>query len=868
MTSKATGRPFTEEIRAAGHLTWMRTWMRTSGWLAVLVCAACGSTKPAAPVSSTPAATSAAPGPGSSGAPAPTPATASSAPEAEGPASLAGMRDEGTFLLYTQETQVATIEHTLEADGRYRGRATVSYAGQSFTQTFAVTVDPAGRWTRLDSESPRGNTSIVRTGLALTVTSPKGTETAQLSPGAVLFENFSPALLTPLLRHQGASGAAQKFPVFVPGRPAVDGTLTRKDDAIRALAGKDIRFGHWVFEVAGLELDILADEAGRVVLITVPVQRAAYVRDGYQGLMVAAVDDPKLSRPEHEVVVDDDVKVKMHDGVELSVDVYRPAGAGKHPTIVVRTPYKKELNELQGRYFAKRGYAYVVQDVRGRFASGGAWAPFVNEKRDGYETIEWAASQPWSTGKVGTIGGSYLGWVQYLAAVEKPPHLVTLIPNVAPPDPLYNIPYEYGAFFMLGSLWWADVVATGAAADLSGAALQKIGDKKYSRLLAGLPVIDLDEVALGGKNQHWRAWIAHPTADAYWAGASYLESLSRVDLPVFIQSGWFDGDGIGSKLAYARLAARARKPLKLVLGPWGHTDTANRRHGNRDFGPEAVAIDLSREYLRWFDHWLKGVDNGIDKEPLVSVFAMGSNRWLRGNHYPLEGTVLEKWHLASGGQANGLGGDGKLRREPPSGADRDTYTYDPGDPTPEPSYYEEPERKPGEVVSREEADRAREAHHDQVLASRRDILVYASEPMAEDTTFAGPISAVLYASTTAKDTDWFVTLVEVDAAGKTFELVQGRLRARYRASMARPTLLTPGKIEKYTLDLWQTGITVKKGDRLRVEIASAAFPVWSRNLNTGGHNETETAHVPATQAILHSPAYPSHVLLPKVPTPR
>jgi uncharacterized protein len=171
-------------------------------------------------------------------------------------------------------------------------------------------------------------------------------------------------------------------------------------------------------------------------------------------------------------------------------------------------------------------------------------------------------------------------------------------------------------------------------------------------------------------------------------------------------------------------------------------------------------------------------------------------------------------------------------------------------------------------VSMERQKQERDDHRDKVVASRRDILVYATEPMTEDTTFVGPISAVLYASTTGKDTDWFVTLVEVDPAGKPFQLVQGRLRARYRASLAAPTLVAPGKIEKYALDMWQTGITVAKGHRLRVEIASAAFPVWSRNLNTGGHNETETAFVPATQNVLHSAAYPSHIVLPKVATPK
>jgi uncharacterized protein len=849
---------------------------RRVAWLAALACAACGSTPPA-PAGSAPGPAPARNAPTAVQHPASTApgafrAAAAGEPgaagDAEGPLPLAGVRDEGTFLAYIADVQFATIEHTLEADGRYRSRATVNYAGQSFARTVTVAVDTAGRWTRVETQAPTGNTSAARTGLALTIQGPKGTSTLQLQPGTALFDDYSPALLGPILRRQSAARGPQKLWVLQPGSPLAECTLTRQDDVVRTVASNDVRLARWQVELGGIVFEALADDQGRLVFANIPSQHATFVRDGYQALMVAAIDDPKLSRPEHDVVVDDEVKVKMRDGVELAVDVYRPAAAGRYPTILSRTPYKKEVAEVVGRYFARRGYAYAVQDVRGRYASGGEWTPFVAEKHDGYDTIEWAAKQPWSSGKVGMIGGSYVGWVQYLAAVEKPPHLVTIIPNVAPPDPMYNVPYEHGAFLMLASLWWADIVQTGAAADVSGAEIQRISEKKYSKLLASLPVIDLDEVALGGKNKAWRAWIAHPTADAYWAGASYLDALGRVDLPVFIQSGWFDGDGIGSKLAYARLAAHARKPIKLVLGPWGHTDQPMRKFHDRDFGQEAVAIDLQREYLRWFDRWLKGIDNGIDREPLVAVFAMGANRWLRGNHYPLEGTTLERWYLASGGKANGLSGDGALRRTPPSGADRDQYIYDPGDPTPAPGYYEEPDRAPGEVVSMERQKQERDDHRDKVVASRRDILVYASEPMTEDTTFVGPVSAVLYASTTGKDTDWFATLVDVDAGGKPFQLVQGRLRARYRASLTAPTLVTPGKIEKYTLDLWQTGITVARGHRLRVEIASAAFPVWSRNLNTGGHNETETAFVPATQTLLHSAAYPSHIVLPKVATPK
>lgn len=781
----------------------------------------------------------------------------------DAPASLAGAADRGAFTLYVSETALATIDYELRADGSYEGKATIAYAQQSVTQTFDVHVDEAGRWTKLEASAPAGNATIARDGRKLTITHRTGTDTMEIEPGTSLFENFSPALISPLLRRYDAkAGGRQPIKVLVPGAPTIAAHLTRKDDVVRAVEGRDATFGQWLLELDALQLDILTDAEGRVVLVDVPVQKATYVRDGFVALRRESVDDPTISKAEHEVVLDDDLKVKMRDGVHLSVDVYRPKAEGKHPTIVVRTPYKKELNEMQGNYFARRGYAYVVQDVRGRFASEGEWVPFVNERKDGYDTIEWAADQSWSSGQVGMIGASYLGWVQWLAAVEKPPHLVTIIPNVAPPDPLYNIPYEYGAFFMLGAIWWADVVASGATADLSGVAMQKIGDKKYTKLLAGLPVIDLDKAVFGKENPYWRQWIEHPTADAYWAGASYLDELKRVNLPVFIQSGWFDGDGIGSKLAYARLAKR--KHIKLVLGPWGHTDTAARRLGDHDFGPEAVAIDLQREYLRWFDRWLKGVDNGIDREPLVNIFAMGSNKWLSGKSYPLPGSKLEKWYIGSEGKATMADGGGTLRPQTPSGAPSDTYVYDPADPTPHPDYYEAPERKKGEAVAIEEAKKQREAHHEKVLASRKDILVYQSEPMTEDTTFAGPVSAVLYASTTGKDTDWFVTLVEVDAAGKLFPLVQGRLRARYRTSRSKPTLVRPGKVEKYTLDMWQTGITVKKGHRLRIEIASAAFPVWSRNLNTGGHNEVETEFVTATQTILHSKKYPSHVILPRV----
>src|SRR5262249_19691686 len=304
---------------------------------------------------------------------------------------------------------------------------------------------------------------------------------------------------------------------------------------------------------------------------------------------------------------------------------------------------------------------------------------------------------------------------------------------------------------------------------------------------------------------------------------------------------------------------------KLVLGPWGHTDKATRSTGSHDFGPEA-APDLPRAYVRWFDKWLKGIDNGIDKEPLVSLFVMNSNTWAHGPTYPLPETKFEKWYLSGGGNANTSKGDGKLTRDPPAAdSPPDKYTYDPGDPTPDPRFFEAPKDKDGKPLSKKEERKMEKAYHAEMTAARKDVLVYVTEPFKEAYTSAGPASAVRDAGSSAKDPDWHVRLVEVDEKGELFLLTAGKVRARFRKSMSKPELIEPEKVYEYQLDLWQTGLTVKPKSRLRVEVASAAFPLFSRNLNTGGHNEKETEFVSAKQTIYHDPHHPSHVLLPVLP---
>jgi putative CocE/NonD family hydrolase len=783
-------------------------------------------------------------------------------------ASLAGFSDSGNFHLYKNEERLATISFTWKTDGALECQSTLSFGGQTVKQTISITPDKEGRWTTIKQNTPQGEITLVREGGIAKRTIKGKTITVNLKNDQVLFDTFCPALMTQALRaYDVKKGGKQSFPLLIlPGAP-VSCSVERKDDVERSVSGRDLKLTRYTYSFAGIDVIPWADKEGKIYFAEIPSQKATYVREGFDILRQTPEADPLISKPESKVETQTNVMVPMRDGLKLATDIYRPAGEGKRPVILIRTPYKKEMNEIKGMYYARRGYIVAIQDCRGKFGSPGTWEPFVNEPKDGYDTIEWLAVQPWSTGKVGMIGGSYVGWVQWWAASQNPPHLVTIIPNVSPPDPFYNLPYEYGVFFLWGAIWWADVLETGAAADLSGAAMAKIGEKKYEKILRALPVIDLDKSVLGKENPYWRKWIEHPTNDAYWEQANFLDRLQNVNIPVFHQSGWFDGDGIGSKLNYLQMAGHKHGFQKLVLGPWGHTDEAMRTHGARDFGSAAL-LDLPRAYLRWFDCWLKGIDNGIQKEPLVSLFVMGSNQWVHGETYPLPQTKFEKWYLSSAGKANTSKGNGRLSPRPPANEPADRYTYDPGDPTPDLNFYgddddkaESGDKKP---KSAEETVAKARGYHETIASSRKDMLVYVSEPFQSPYTFAGPLSAVLYAASSAKDTDWFVRLSEVDAKGKLTILCTGKIRARFRQSMKEPTLLEPGKIYEYALDLWHTGITIPANHRLRVEIASAAFPLFSRNLNTGGHNEKDTNYLTAEQTIYHDAEHPSHILLPVI----
>jgi hypothetical protein len=766
--------------------------------------------------------------------------------------------DSAHFKLYLKGTAIATASNSLDKEGNYKRKMIISMAGQTAEFQMTVVPDENGVWETITIENPAFGTIQGRHDGNRAVYTIKGEEKCvDLPEDYVLYDDFGMHYESVMLRKYDMDKKGKqvfkrfRIPESFPGE-IIDVEVEYLDDEVKSIRNKSMSFKKFQVKVMGIPSVYWVDQEFKICLTETKAAQAFGVREGFEELMFPKEADLMLSKADFEVAKKMEM-MPMRDGVKLATDLYFPEGQeGRLPCILIRTPYKKESSELDGKFYASRGYAVAIQDVRGRYASEGVWEPFVNEGQDGYDAIEWLATQSWSNGKVGMVGGSYLGWVQFLAAAQKPPHLLTIIPNVVPPDPFYNIPYEYGSFFILASLWWAEMVEKEAASDITMKKFYEVSDRDYAKDLDHLPVIDLDLKIFGKKNSYWRKWVEHNTNDSYWERANYLDKLKDLDIPVFLQSGWLDGDTIGSKLAYLRLKESKNKHIKLILGPWGHSDLAISMSG-RDMGEEGV-VDLPTLYVRWFDYWLKGIDNKILEEPLVQLYTINSKKWLKAESYPLPQTKFTKLYLSSTKSANTLRGDGKLTWELPEGSKKfDAYTYDPGDPTPAWQF---------------RTAKGGKKRYEEITNRRQDILVFETELFEQPVTFAGPISAKLYASSSALDTDWFITIFAFSENDGPIPLGnpwgRGTIRARFRNSLSEPELLEPGKVYEYTIDLWHTGITLEKGWQIRIEVTSAFFPFFSRNLNTGGHNEMETKFIQAEQKIFHSKEYPSHIILPVI----
>lgn len=565
-------------------------------------------------------------------------------------------------------------------------------------------------------------------------------------------------------------------------------------------------------------------------------------------IVLAAIALPDLS-PAGDlfpVRIDFDQRVGMRDGVELSADVYRPDAEGRFPVILSRTPYNKNGSRPLGfgRYFASHGYAYVEMDVRGRGDSDGIFVPYRNDGIDGYDAVEWCAERPWSDGGVGTIGGSYLGRIQFLTAVHQPPHLKAMIAMVTPSDPFVEFPT--GLPLPMGISWYHFT---------AGRMNQNMEAVDWSRIQLHLPIYTMDEAA-GRPNPFWKEMIEHALLDEWWEPLRYQDKYDRVLVPVLHVSGWYDDEQIGTPLNFIGMTAKGgdgkvRSSQKLLMGPWPHGILrAERKLGDIDFGPTAV-IDLEGYFLRWFDFWLKEMDNGIMDEPPVRIFIMGRNEWADENEWPPARTNWIEYYLRSGGRANSLFGDGRLSAEKPAEEPADGYVYDPADPVP---FITDPEFK--QIGGPDDY---------RPVERRDDVLVYTSPVLEEDVTVCGPARVKLYASSTAPDTDFMAKLLDVWPNGFAQRLTDGMVRARFRDGMDRPSPIEEGKIYLYDIDLWNTCQTFEKGHRIRLEIASSAFPKYDRNPNTGDALGRTTRMQAAEQTVYHDRVHPSHVILPVVP---
>ena len=562
----------------------------------------------------------------------------------------------------------------------------------------------------------------------------------------------------------------------------------------------------------------------------------------------------KTDKKSLKVVVEHEVAATMRDGTVLRADVYRPDTSGKFPVLLQRTPYSKgrENHAEQGHKFAERGYVVVQQDVRGRYASDGEFLPGFfsadhKDSEDGYDTVEWAAALPWSTGRVGTFGGSYNGWTQWELAHTRPPHLAAMIPSAIAADLLDR---EMSGVLRLGRvLWWsinslAPDVRRGLG-DTSGPQTTDEADELYlerdrSKWLWYLPLMEIPDDVLSGVGKHWRRWLQDHASDFF----GFLGKHSSVRVPALTTTGWYDQQ-IGAIKHFTGMrengmTEEARNGQRLIVGPWSHTtDFSSSQVGALDFGPESVR-DFFQVADDWFGHWLKGEGTGVDEWSPVQIFVMGANTWRGESEWPLTRTRYTDYYLHGGGV---------LSPDPPSEQAPDQYDYDPRDP----------------VMTLYSPPGQQEPQDQRALDGRSDILVYQTPPLDEPVEVTGPVTVKLWAASSARDTDFVVKPMDGWPDGFVQELCYGIVRARYRESFDSPSLIEPGRAYEYTIKVNPTSNLFQRGHRIRVDISSSDFPNFDRNHNTGGDDYAESKLLIARQTVFHDGERPSRLVLPVIP---
>jgi len=567
-----------------------------------------------------------------------------------------------------------------------------------------------------------------------------------------------------------------------------------------------------------------------------------------------------------DIVIQRDVPMKTRDGVTLYADIYRPQSAEKFPVILMRTPYDKSVDWAvsPALKIVARGYVFIVQDVRGRYTSEGEWYPFKHEQADGYDSVEWAASLPYSNGKVGMMGASYVGATQMLAAISTPPHLAGIAPSVTASNYHDGWTYQNGALEQWFDQNWTSQLARNTLDRF-------IDENTDARVgantlpLANYPVFNFGQLPADAQltssiAPYYGDWLAHPDYDDYWKQWSIEEHFSNIAVPMLQVGGWYDIFSAGTLRNYmgvkthgATETARTQQHLLMQIG--GHAGSG-RRIGDVDFGPNApLENSYTDVILDWYDFLFKGIHNQFAIEKPVKIFVMGVNEYRQEDDWPPPQAHYVKYFLHSGGKANSLRGNGYLSTSTPKTEPSDAYVYDPGNPVPTiggPLCCDQKHMEPGPRDQRP-------------VENRDDVLVYSIGPLAQDLEVTGPVSAILFVKSSAVDTDFTGKLIDVAPDGFAQNVAEGILRMRYRDSQEHASLLNPNQTYQISLDLWSTSNVFLRGHSLRLEIASSNFPRFDRNLNTGEELKFARRFVSATNTVLHDAQHPSALVLPVIP---
>ena len=543
---------------------------------------------------------------------------------------------------------------------------------------------------------------------------------------------------------------------------------------------------------------------------------------------------------------------------------YRPNSPGKFPILLTRTPYDKRHDldfSLKG---VARGYVVINQDVRGRYTSDGDWYPFLHESDDGYDTIEWAAALPYSDGRVGMYGGSYVGATQMLAAIAHPPHLAGICPVVTASNYHDGWTYQGGAF----EQWFNESWTSGLAQDTLNRSVSQ-----QTNALHGISMLPLTEYPLfplpqsSSDNELLRSlapyfldWLAHPSYDDYWKRIAIEEHYADIRVPSLSVAAWYDiflGGSLRNYVGLKEHAAdeNARQGQRLLVTIGGHAGSG-QKVGDIDFGP-AAPFDEDAVTLDWYDHLFKNASNKFAGPKRVQIFVMGSNEWRDEDDWPLARAQQTKYFLHSDGKANAATGDGVLSTKPPQSENPDKFTYNPANPTPTvggPLCCDSAHLEPG---PRDQKN----------VEERQDVLVYSTAALADDLEVTGPVQLELFAKSSTADTDFTAKLVDVGPDGFAQNLTEGIVRGRYRNSQETAEPLKPEAIYKFTIDLWSTSNVFRRGHRLRLEVSSSNFPRFDRNTNTGADSAHARKFIAALNTILHDTQHPSALILPVVPKP-